>query len=93
MRLVYSEPALSDLMRLKAFIDQNSPEAASRIALELVERIEKLLIFPRMGKPVALAPDPNIIRDMVFGKYIVRYAAYQEVIAILRIWHHAESRD
>jgi plasmid stabilization system protein ParE len=93
MRLVYSESALSDLMRLKAFIDQNSPEAASRIALELVERIEKLLIFPLMGKPVALAPDPNIIRDMVFGKYIVRYAAYQEVIAILRIWHHAESRD
>ena len=93
MKLVYSEPALGDLKRLKAFIDQNSPEAVSRIALELVERIEKLLIFPLMGKPVALAPDPNIIRDIVFGKYIVRYAAYQETLAILRIWHHAENRD
>ena len=93
MKLVYSEPALGDLKRLKAFIDQNSPEAASRIALELVERIEKLLIFPLMGKPVALAPDPNIIRDIVFGKYIVRYAAYQETLVILRIWHHAENRD
>ncbi len=93
MKLVYSEPALSDLMRLKVFIEQNNPEAASRIAFELVERIEKLIIFPQMGKPVALAPDPNIIRDMVFGRYIVRYAAYHETIAILRIWHHAEHRD
>ena len=92
MKLIYAEPALEDLKRLKDFIDQKNADAAMRVTEELVERIEKLLIFPQMGKPVVLAPDPNVIRDMVFGKYIVRYAYRSEVVAILRIWHHAEQR-
>lgn len=92
MKLIYSEPALDDLVRLRAFIEANSPDAANRIALEIVERIENLLTFPHMGRPVDFAPDPNVIRDMVFGRYVVRYAVRQEVIAILRVWHHAEQR-
>lgn len=92
MKLIYSEPAIGDLLRLKAFIAENNVDAASRIAQELVERIENLLKFPYMGKPVALAPDPHSIRDMVFGRYVVRYAVRQDVLVILRIWHHAEQR-
>jgi plasmid stabilization system protein ParE len=92
MKLIYSEPALHDLVRLRAFIEANSPDAANRIALELVERIENLLIFRHMGKPVDFAPDPAVIRDMIFGQYVVRYAVRQEVIAVLRVWHHAEQR-
>jgi plasmid stabilization system protein ParE len=92
MKLIYSDPAIVDLIRLRAFIAESNPDAASRVAQDLVERIDNLLVFPYMGRPVDLAPDPHVIRDMVFGKYVVRYAVRQEVIAILRIWHHAEQR-
>lgn len=92
MKLVYSEDAVTDLSRLRAFIAEKDPEAASRIASELLARIENLCKFPHIGVEVAQAPEPGALRDMMFGNYIVRYAAQQQTLIILRIWHHFESR-
>ena len=92
MRLVYSEEAVSDLVRLRAFIAEKDSSAAARVAAELITRVENIRLFPELGRSVALAPEPNVVRDAVFGKYIVRYAAHAEAIVILRIWHHYESR-
>jgi len=33
---------------------------------------------------------PDSIRDMIFGKYIVRYSVHTSVIIILRVWHSLE---
>lgn len=93
MRLVYSEDAVVDLVRLRAFIAEKDPSAAARVAAELISRVENIRLFPELGRSVALAPEPNVVRDAVFGKYIVRYAAHTEAIVILRIWHHYENRE
>lgn len=90
MRLVYTDKAIEDLKRLREFIAVHNPEAARRIASELVSRVELLLESPKMGSPVGLAPQPDSIRDMVFGKYIVRYSLHQQTIIILRVWHGLE---
>lgn len=92
MRLVYSENAVSDLVRLREFIAEKDPLAAARAATELISRIESLCLFPEMGRTVELAPPPKIIRDAVFGKYIIRYSAHTETVVVLRIWHHNEDR-
>ena len=92
MRLVYSEDAIADLTRLRAFIASKEPVAAARVASELIRRIESIRLFPEMGRAVALAPDPESVRDAIFGKYVVRYTAHAEAVVILRIWHHYESR-
>lgn len=92
MRLVYSEQAVADLERLRVFIAQHSPEAASRIGGELVERIEHLKLFPEMGRRVEQAPDPDTVRDAIFGNHVVRYVFYRQTVAILRVWHHYEFR-
>lgn len=91
MRLVYSEEAVADLVRLRAFIAENDPAAASRIASELMARIENLGQFPRIGVEVPQAPQPGAVRDMVFGSYVVRYAAQAESVVVLRLWHHLEN--
>jgi plasmid stabilization system protein ParE len=93
MKLVYTETAISDLIRLRAFIGEHDPAAAQRIGAELIERIEALHTFPMMGRPVPSAPTPDAIRDMAFGNYHVRYATHAETIAILRVWHHYENRE
>lgn len=93
MRLVYSEEAISDLRRLRAFIGEKNPLAAQRVGLELIQRMENIRLFPRMGRPVEVAPEPESIRDAVFGKYIVRYSVHTETVVILRIWHHYEDRE
>ena len=93
MRLIYSEQAIGDLVRLRSFIAEQDDAAASRVAAELIGRVENLCLFPHMGIEVALAKQPGVLRDMVFGNYIVRYAAQPESVVVLRIWHHFEDRE
>ncbi|TCZ78547.1 type II toxin-antitoxin system RelE/ParE family toxin [Lysobacter sp. N42] len=90
MRLVYSPEAVQDLVRLRQFIAEKDPAAAARIAAELVGRIEQLLTFPEMGRPVPQSPEPGAVRDFVFGSYVVRYTVHPSALAILRIWHQLE---
>jgi len=90
--IIYTQETIADLQRLREFIAEKNPSAAQRIARELISRINQLQQMPMMGRPVASAPDPEVIRDMVFGKYTVRYAMHAQTLAILRVWHHYKNR-
>lgn len=93
MKLIYSEEAVEDLVRLRAFTAEKDPLAAARIATELIARLENLRLFPTSGRAVESAPNPKSIRDAIFGKYVIRYTTHTEAVVILRIWHHYENRD
>ncbi len=93
MKLVYTVNAVEDLARLREFIEVHNPLAAQRISAELIEGISTLIEHPKIGHPVSKAPDPEIIRDLIRGDYIVRYILHKGTIAILRIWHHREDRE
>jgi len=90
VKLVYTYEAIDDLKRLREFISVHNPKAAARIATELVGKIELLPDFPKMGVPLGMAPIPDSVRDMVFGKYVVRYSVHTSAIIILRVWHSLE---
>lgn len=92
MKLVYTEEAIEDLKRLREFIAINNPSAATRIGTELVGKIELLSDFPKIGTPVEIAPVPETVRDMFFGKYVVRYSVHTSAIIILRVWHSLEGQ-
>lgn len=92
MNLKYTKEALQDLIRLKEFIEIKNPDAAQRIASELVSDIEDLTIFPKMGFEVKDAPEPDIMRDIYILDYHVRYLALEKTIYVLRIWHQKENR-
>jgi plasmid stabilization system protein ParE len=92
MRLEYTDKAVGDLVRLRRFIEEHDPQAATRIAARLVQGIALLRDQPQLGHLVALAPDPESIRDLVLRDYVVRYAITNSCILILRIWHHREYR-
>lgn len=92
MKLVYSERAVSDLTQLREFIAQHNPSAATRIASELVAKVEHLQRFPLIGKLVDESPEPRQIRDLVVADYIVRYLPTESAIIVLRVWHHREHR-
>lgn len=49
--------------------------------------------MPKVGIAVDAAPDSEMIRDMIFGHYIARYAVTANAIYSLLIWHHDENRD
>ena len=52
MKIHYSPESVGDLIRLREFIEAKNPEAAKRVARELLAGIGKLKILPRMGLPV-----------------------------------------
>lgn len=90
MKLVYTDDAIEDLKRLRSFIAQHNPAAASKVTKELTDKINFLLEFPALGVEVERATDPKTIRDIVFGNYVVRYSLHDAAIIILRVWHGLE---
>ena len=90
MKLIFSRAAVHDLVRLRDFIAQHNPEAAQRIAHRLRGAIQGLVDTPQIGRPVV--DMPGDIRELIFGKYVVRYEVKQQYLYILRIWHGKEDR-
>ena len=87
MRLVYAEDAVANLKRLRRFTAIHNPQAATKMAKQLTEKIELLFTSPKMAAPVTLAPDPETVRDLVLGDYVLRYSLHDHTIIILRVWH------
>jgi toxin ParE1/3/4 len=90
VKISYTKEAIADLERLRKFIEPKNPYAARRVSSELLDGIGNLRAFPKMGLPVARAPDPDSIRDLFVGQYTVRYLIDTNRVIILRIWHGKE---
>jgi plasmid stabilization system protein ParE len=92
--ILLSRDAVDDIERLRSFLDQNNPDAASRALASIWTAIDRLQEFPDLGM---LTEDTDIRQIVVrFGAsgYIVRYAVLREHgnILITRIWHGREAR-
>ncbi len=92
MKITYTLEAIDDLVRLRAFIADKNPQAAQRVAQNLQKKINQLKTFPLIGVGVEGSPDPEVVRDLITGHYIVRYLLPANQVHILRIWHHKEGR-
>lgn len=91
MKVKYSPESIGDLQRVVELVENKSPYAARRIAIDLQEGVERLKQFLQIGLPVLKAADPEQLRDLYVGDYTVRYLITDEVIYILRIWHGKEN--
>lgn len=87
MKLLYTPEAITDLRRLREFIAEKNPEAAQKIGAQLVSDISRLVVLPRLGRKVQKAPNPEMVRDLSAGAYIVRYLILDDEIHVLRLWH------
>jgi len=88
MNLVWSPEAIEDLLSLRAYIAEDDPPAAQRVALHIVRNIELLLSSnPQMGRPGRV---PGT-RELVIPRtpYIVPYRVRRGRLEILRVYHGA----
>jgi toxin ParE1/3/4 len=88
MTPVWSPEAIDDLAALRAYIEQDDPAAALRVALHIVQNVETLL--PNnldMGRPGRV---PGT-RELVIPNtpFIVPYRVVGDTIQVLRIFHGA----
>ena len=92
MNVCYSREAVSDLRRLREFIEVKNPCAAQKAAATILKGIAQLKEFPLFGTKVDRAPNPEAVRDLVIGNYLARYLTHETEIYVLRIWLHGEDR-
>ena len=86
MRLRWTRLAESDLDDIALYIGQDSPAAAARVILELIDRTElSLTRQPATGRPGRVIGT----RELVIGNlpYIIPYRVRDGVIEILRVLH------
>ncbi len=90
MRLIFSRAAVHDLVRLREFIARHNPDTAKRVSQRLRGASKGIVSNPQIGRPV---PDlPGEIRELIFGKYVVRYEVRTNSLYVLRIWHGKKDR-
>ena len=88
MTPIWSPEAIADLAALRAYIAQDDPAAAQRVALHIIRNVETLLPNrPEMGRPGRV---PGT-RELVIPRtpYIVPYRLVGNTIQVLRVFHSA----
>jgi plasmid stabilization system protein ParE len=93
--IVFSPDAITDIERLRAFLDEANPRSARRAVAAILMAIEGLQELPERGMPTEDAGIRQIIVRFGTSGYIVRYAILTRSsnILITRIWHGREARS
>jgi toxin ParE1/3/4 len=91
VEIVGSALARTRLQEIHAYVEQDKPEAAERLAIRIVAMVEALRNHPHLGRLGA----ESGIRELVIGgtPYIVLYRVQGERVVISTIWHGAQWRE
>lgn len=90
MKVRFTRPALDDLERIRTYIAQHDPAAASRVVTRLVERSLQLAEAPYQGRET----DEGNVRVIVVPRfrYFIFYTVAEEDIQITHIRHTSRLR-
>jgi plasmid stabilization system protein ParE len=93
-QVIWLSEALEDIVRLRSFLEDKSPEVANRAAAVINNGAKILADFPEIGKPMN---DGTGRRELFLsfgtGNYVLRYKVAQEIVVIMRVWHSRENRN
>lgn len=87
----WSGKALTDLVRLHAFLAPVNPLAAARTVQALARGVRVLSSNPRLGTSVS-GFEPREVRRLIVGDHEVRYVVQGDTVTIVRLWHTRENR-
>jgi len=88
MIVEWSQRAADDLASLRAYIAEDDPAAARRVALHIIRSIEQLLAgHPHMGRAGRVPGTRELVVPQT--PYIVPYRIRHNRIQVLRIYHGA----
>jgi len=82
----WSIGALEDIESISSYISRDYPKKASEIVKGIIEKIEQLKQFPKLGRKFPDRDDERI-REIIFKKYRIVYEINEEIVEILAIAH------
>jgi toxin ParE1/3/4 len=85
MRVRWSLPAIHQLIAIRDYIASDNPAAANRVATDIMNAVDRLGTFPRMGRQGRNAT----FRELVISgwPYIVVYRIIDDVIDVSSVIH------
>ena len=93
--ILFSPDAVSDVERVRSFLDRRNPDAAKRALAAIWRALEQAHVFPDLGAQTADADIRQLIVHFGSSGYIVRYTVLPRSgdILVTRIWHGREARE
>lgn len=88
VKIIWSPLAEKDLNDIIDYIGQDSPHYALVFYDQIQENVERLNLFPIIGRKVPELDELNI-RELIVGKYRLIYYILNDNIKIVRIIHSA----
>ena len=88
MKIEWTEPALLDLESIRDYIRRDSEYYATRFSEKVIEAVESLQKFPKIGRNVPEAEEGNI-RELLLYNYRIIYRVETDRILVLMIIHGA----
>lgn len=89
----WSLDALADLNRFAAFLHDQFPDLAARVAGELVARTDVLRRHPRLGRRLGHRHEyRELVLTVLGGTYALQYRYDGSSVLMLRVFHCREGR-
>ena len=82
----WSNPAKFDLKQIHDYIARDSKFYAQKVSLEILEKSEKLNLFPEAGRVVPEIGNPHI-RELLIYSYRLIYEVFPEKVEVLALIH------
>ena len=86
VKIVWTPEALRDLKNIFDYISLDSPKSASRVTKKIIQRIEILSSFPKMGRVVPEFQREEL-RELIEGSYRLVYLVKTKSVEVIRIHH------
>lgn len=86
MNIVWSSEARKALRSIQKFIAQDSKFYADRMAIRIVERVERASLSPAQGHPVHEYPE-ELLKEVHESPYRIIYAASADEFRVVTIVH------
>lgn len=94
--VIVTQSARADLVRLRQFLRERSPQAASRFGHTLADTLDLLAQHPHIGRPVeSVVGLHRLVIPFGAASYVLhyRYLSSQEGLQVLRIKHAREAEN
>ena len=88
MKIVWTEPAITDIDAIRTYIARDAETYANAVILDIFEATDRLERFPESGRVVTELSDPNT-REIIVGNYRVIYDINSDIVRILTVLHGA----
>ena len=86
--IIWSPPALDDLVAVRTFLDAHNPAAAVRLVQRIVLLVEtQLPAHPESGRPGRVAGTRELV--VTRTPFIVAYRLRRGAVEVIRVLHHA----